>query len=248
MYSKLNTPPGCLQTFKTKQRTRGKRSPNHIYGHSKKVTDKAVIGITFPIGEFQHSPKRKPFGHQAAGRSCLGESENREQMRQMTPGTTNPSPNQDYDSSSHSKSWFYHPIRGPQKSGAASITSTHQRFAEAATQDLIQELQPRSPKALCDLGQALLRLCSVRVEGTAVPGLQFWVGGAGGAAKRLDGLTVWLRIYWQGRISAKPGDTATMGIKSKNLLQTPPENIFICLSLAQVSWTPHTQSTSVTSF
>lgn len=118
-------------------------------------------------------------------------------MRQMTPGTTNPSPNQDHNSSSHSKSWFYHSIRGPQKSGAASITSTHQRFAEVATQGLIQELQPRSPKALCDLGQALLRLCSVRVEGTAVPGLQFWVGGAGGAAKRLDGLTVWLRIYWQ---------------------------------------------------
>lgn len=64
-----------------------------------------------------------------------------------------------------------------------------------------------------------------------MPGLQFWVGGAGGAAKRLEGLMVRLRIDWQGRISAEPGDAATMGIKSKKLLQTPPENAFICISL-----------------
>lgn len=106
---------------------------------------------------------------------------------------------------------------------------------------MIQELQPRSPKAHSDLGQALLWLCSVRVEGTAVPGLQFWVGGARGAAQRLHGLMAWLRIYRQGRIAAEPGDAATMGIKSKKLLQTPPENT------SQVSWTSHTQSTSVTS-
>lgn len=81
-----------------------------------------------------------------------------------------------------------------------------------------------------------------------MPGLQFWEGGAGGAAKRLDGLMVWLRIYWQGRISIEPGDAATMGIKNKNLLQTPPENIFICLSLIQVSWSSHTQSTSLKNF
>lgn len=54
-----------------------------------------------------------------------------------------------------------------------------------------------------------------------MPGLQFWVGGAGGAKKRLDGLMVWLRIYWQGRISAKPGDTASMGIKRK---KSPPNS------------------------
>lgn len=245
MYSKLNTPPGCLQGFRTKQRTRGKHPQNHTYGHSKKAADKAGIGTTSPIGVFQHSPKPKPFEHQAAERSCLCESAS--ELR--AAGT-----NDTWDNKSLSKPRLQ--LQFPQQNPVFSLHKSPPKARgcfhiictpEIATQGVIRNCSQGHPK-LCDLGQALLWLCSVRVEGTAVPGLQFWEGGAGGAAKRLDGLMVWLRIYWQGRISIEPGDAATMGIKNKNLLQTPPENIFICLSLIQVSWSSHTQSTSLKNF
>lgn len=60
MYSKMNTPPGCLKAFKTEPSTRGKLPQNHIYGHSKEGTDKARIGITPPIGVFQQ--RTNPLG------------------------------------------------------------------------------------------------------------------------------------------------------------------------------------------